>query len=481
MMRLLPLTLVMALATAPIFAQRDGQGQETGFDRQLRETDDQPIRQFVQSKENIDVKDKAENLEISGDVRFEYRHLNEKGLRISIDESSRTFFQKYEWLRGDGKKDYQNQLISKNDFDVDFNLKIKYTYQRAWMSAHVQYDNSAGIRANNECFGAANIDDVVAIRDSRRGCKGSGEGNAVNLKRAFMGYNVYADGKKRFDIEVGRRKLDDIYESEIQFSNRFDGILFKYTSAIDQIADWYCYLGGFVIDERVNHIGGAAEVGILNLLDTGFDLKYSYINWNHKKTNRCDFDYARGNDFRNSQITLTYNFNPDLFCGIPAQLYGAFLINHAAKKNTLVGIQSKGFHTVKNRENIGAYLGLYVGEADKAGEWSIDILYQYVQAQAVSDCDVSGIGRGNILNERFTDIYYIDVTRNEGRDITGAGDVIIPRRGNANYQGLKLEGLYAITDNLSIDMLYEFSFALNRHLGGRHFYSDFKLESIYAF
>jgi hypothetical protein len=37
-----------------------------------------------------------------------------------------------------------------------------------------------------------------------------------------MGYTLYADGQHRWNLEIGRRKLNDIFESEIQFSNRFD-------------------------------------------------------------------------------------------------------------------------------------------------------------------------------------------------------------------------------------------------------------------
>jgi hypothetical protein len=54
-------------------------------------------------------------------------------------------------------------------------------------------------------------------------------------------------------------------------------------------------------------------------------------------------------------------------------------------------------------------------------------------------------------------------------------------RGNTNYEGWKVEGLYAITDNLTLDTIYEKSRAYDSDIGGRHKYSKFELEAIYAF
>ena len=132
-------------------------GQETGFQRQLRERDDQPIREFVESKENIDVQQKAKHLEISGDMRFEWHAYNEKGIALMREGSSHpsatgnssssnsntsntsistnnspSILKKYRALRGGNYVDADNLRISHNDFDVEFNLKIKYSLKDAW-------------------------------------------------------------------------------------------------------------------------------------------------------------------------------------------------------------------------------------------------------------------------------------------------------------------------------------------------------------
>ncbi len=55
------------------------------------------------------------------------------------------------------------------------------------------------------------------------------------------------------------------------------------------------------------------------------------------------------------------------------------------------------------------------------------------------------------------------------------------QRSCVNYRGWRFEGLYALTDNLTIDTKLEFSRALKKSIGGPHHYSNFEIEAIYAF
>jgi len=96
----------------------------------------------------------------------------------------------------------------------------------------------------------------------------------------------------------------------------------------------------------------------------------------------------------------------------------------------------------------------------KEGDWSFEVQYQFVRAFAIPDKDVSGIGRGNVLKDSVT--------------APGA-------RGNTNYKGWRFEGFYALTDDLTIDSIFEFSQAIKNKIGGSHHYSKFELETIYAF
>lgn len=450
-------------------------GQETSFDRQLRSIDDQPLREFVESKENIDVKQKANNLDISGDVRFYWQNLQEKGESLyenisssgDNQNSSRTH-EKYRAFRGGNHVDREGLPLGKNIFDVEFNLKMKYSYKKSWAMAHIQLDNPAGSRASVRCkeeFPIFNESGSKVVerksRNTRRNLKGSGLAAAINLKRAYIGYNVWADGKHRVDIELGRRKFDDIFLSEIQFGNRFDGILLKYATAFDEIADFYWNTGAFVIDQRVNHFGYVTELGLLNIGDYGIDLRYSFVNWSKYGRNRCFYRNPEGTDFANSQISFSYKITPEFFCTeVPVEFYGGFLVNHAAKATRF---------TKNKKENLGWYGGIYLGQVIKEGDWAIDIEYVVVQAQAVPDADISSIGRGNIFNEGLFD------------EMDDLGSLDIPRRGNGNFYGWRLNYLYALTDNLTADFVYQWSQAQNRRIGGTHSYHDFEMEVIYAF
>jgi hypothetical protein len=512
--------LILALAglvSGDAFAQDSLRGQETRFSRQLNENDQKVLRDFVESKEGIDVKQKASNLDISGDVRFEWQSLHEKGNIIYIQDNE--FKEKYGALRGGDCVDYNRLPLSNNDFDVEFNLKIKYTFGDAWAMAQLQCDNSAGIGGFNFCDIPVNFFPDVSSYDSdsseakgqdvgsykiRRNNslsgKGSGSSGGINLKRAYAGYKLFADGVHRLDVELGRRKLSDIFTSDIQFSSRFDGLLLKYTTEIKNFAGFYCYAGTFVIDERVNQFGYATEIGLLDILDSGFDIRYSFIDWTKRGRNRCFAKNPIGLDFMNSEISFAYRFEPEIYSvSIPAKIYGGFLLNHAAKKTKLT-------HHMK--KNMGLYLGLYVGEVEKKGDWSFDVEYILVQAQAVSDFDVSSIGRGNILDDHLTEYLYDNSSNIKGNEYADASvsssgwlsdispdnfkgsssssgsqreSIFLPRRGNANFKGWSWEFLYAITDNLSVDVEYEFSHAEDDRVGGKHKYSHLKVESIYAF
>lgn len=480
--QLIPFLMVAVMTATSAYAQV---GQETRFNRELNTRDDQAVKEFVESKENIDIKEKASNLEISGDVRFEWRTIQEKGVVLDSGSgyvSSGPFDKDFRHLRGGNHVDSRGLPLSNNDFDVDFNLKFKYTFKKAWAMAHIEFDNPAGIKGRNDCFGkfpvfnsdGSEVDDEVR-RDNRRTLKGSGEGNAITLKRAYIGYNVLADGKHRLDIEVGRRKLDDVFDSELQFTNRFDGILLKYATALGEVSDWYLDVAGFVIDERVNHFGYVFEFGFLNIYDTGLDIRYNFIDWTKEGSNRCFARNPIGTKFQNSEVTITYTINPVIFCKeTPVEFYGGFLINHAAPTSVF---------TRGKRKNLGWYAGVYLGKVHKEGDWSIDVEYVVIQAQAVPDNDVGSIGRGNVLDENLFDV--VETSPHQFSDLSSSASSVekgyVPRRGNTNFIGWRFEGLYAITDNLSLDICYEFSYEEDRHIGGRHYYQDFGIEALYAF
>jgi hypothetical protein len=392
----------------------------------MNERDFEAVESYLHSKRTMEVQEKSCNLTISGDIRTEWRHLAEK-------ESCR---------RIRPGLDANDEPISKNEFDVEFNLYFDYVCDRAWGVVWLEFDNPAGVERGGSC------------RIDPEQCSGSGFCDELCLKKAYIGYNICCAGSTRIDVELGRRPLWTIFDSRIEFQSRFDGLLLKYSTDLDCFGDFYVNAGAFLIDERVNHFAYIVETGLYNIMDWGLDFKYSYVNWSKigHGENVCGVSSPRGWQFRNSQWAMAYNFNSDMIC-IPARIYGAVLWNHAAKKREITNNQLLG---------LGWYVGFIIGEVLQEGDWEFDINYQVVQAQAISDCDLSGIGRGNALHETWT----------------------ANGRGNANYKGWYVEGLYAVTNNLVIDTTIQVSKADQKDLNFNrdpHSFSSFEIEAIYAF
>ena len=117
-------------------------------------------------------------------------------------------------------------------------------------------------------------------------------------------------------------------------------------------------------------------------------------------------------------------------------------------------------------------MGFSIGELRKPGDWSVDINYQWVAAQAIPSFDVSGIGRGNAARVGF----YTLKPRGEGGPNTRKNAV-----GSTNYKGLAIDFLYVITNNLTMSQSYRQSINLNKTIGPAIKYRQYEIEFIYAF
>lgn len=424
----IPMLMALIAMTTSAFAA-DGD-DESRYNEELNERDWDALRDFINSKRAIDVE--ACSLTVSGDVRFEWRHMTER--RKNKNKRGGSAFNKF-----------KNLPISRNDFDIEFNLRFDYVCDRAWAGAHVQYDNSAGVDDND-----------LPCKVDPQGYHGSGHCDDLCLKRAIIGYNIFTCDETRLDIEIGRRNLYSVFDSKVQFLSRFDGILLKYVTESEALGEWYTYLASFIVDEKKNHFGFVGETGLLDIRESGWDLKYSLIHWPKWGKNRCLVRNPRGFKFINSQVTTAYHIKKDdLPCWMPhqpAKLYAAVLYNHYPVKPPRRAYCNK-------RYPLAWYVGFTMGEVVNEGDWAFDIQYQWVGATSIPDEDVSGIGRGNVLGESFT--------------VKGIG--------NTNFKGLRTEFLYALTDNLSLDVIWEFSRQIDKHIGGVHHYSKFEVEAIYAF
>lgn len=480
-MKFLKFWLPIVAVSCGLTAIANGAQCECTYDDLYDPLDDRALEQvieFVNSKRTIDLQEKACNLAISGDIRTDWQHINEK---VNGEKQ-----------RGGTADGCDGDRFGRNLFNVQFNLMFDYRCDRSWGVAHVEFKNRMGIQQNDRKGGtpeqtnpntatSGSNDTNISPQSSpdqaqNTNCssfansymQGSGEKSGLSLRKAYWGYNICADGCSRFDIEVGRRRLYDVFDSRIQFLAQFDGVLFRYASQFD-CADAYATGGAFVVDERVNHWGGVIEAGVLNLCDWGFDFKYSFIYWHKAGENRSHQRNALGSRFKNSQWTAIYHLDPEILCA-PASFYGAVLVNHAAKKLPKPGAKAE------HKKNIGWYVGARVGEVCSAGDWAVDFNWQSVGVQAVAENDVAGIGRGNAKK-----MSVLDGPSNGSSTTPNIIGNPAVARGNANYQGFKLMGLYGVTDNLSMEASIQWSKQLSKSIGGPVKYTNFKLEAIYAF
>lgn len=425
------------------------------------ERESQAIEKFVDSKRTISVENKGGNLSLSGDVRFEYQRKYEKHNGVK--------------LRGSGS----DFAYGRNGYDIDVDLFFDYVADCTWASIWLEFDNEAGV---SNGFRSANFSSKNAAEDINAALEltgadaipvvtedlifndqlehngqriASGECDQVCLRAAYMGYNIYEGCNGRLDIEVGRRSMYHVFDSRVQFDSRFDGAVLKYSRNIDCWGTYYSNTAVFIIDSVLDDYGFVSEMGLKNIAEKGVDLKYSYIDWTLGgidrlgQTSKESFVH-RMREGRNSQLTAVYHFSPECLC-VDAKVYGAIVVNHAARRRDA---------TNGHKKNLAGYIGGSVGRIEKAGDWAIDMNYQWVEAQAIIDTDVSGIGRGNTFKIPFA-----------------ASRAF----GNANYHGFLLEGEYAITDNLTAQVEFEFSNELDKAIGGNHMYRKFELELIYGF
>jgi hypothetical protein len=364
----------------------------------------------LRKEKNIDLQknqiteEKDGNLRLSGEVRGEWKN-------------SRA------WTRGQNDEGVsERNSIHTNKYDTKANLIVDYRADRTWGKIQLQFEPPKGEEKERSKSNHEN--------------KSSGSGKpSHHLRKAYMGYNVFEGKTSRFDFELGRWRLYDSFDSKIQFYSYYNGITLKYANSLQGLTDFQFKTAGFVADQSASHLDLITEVGFLNLVDKGLDLKYSFIHWNKKDENRQD------SHFNNSQVTLTYNL-PQNFVHFKSQVYGAFLHNHSANET------QKNHH--KKQANAW-YAGMRVGEIKKQNDWAFDANYQWVEQQAIPKFDARGIGR----------------------DIKRTG-------GLSNYKGYSITGFYALTDNLTLESGFDRIEQCHRVTGKHHSYS-IQLAVIYAF
>lgn len=385
--------------------------------------DPRVLRDFIESRGLIKCRQKEGALTIAGDVRARWIVAGEEinGIR----------------QRGGGT------TTANNLYKSEINLFLDYVAPRSWVSSKVKWVNFDG--------------------------KDGGSATRVEMERAFIGYDIYHQGDTDFYIEIGRSKLDYIFESRVEFTSTFDGIHLYFTRCWPTVGKFTIHGGPFIVDTFTNHYAWILETFVTEWKGTGLSFKYSLVDW-HRNSPTKDYgnrDGAGKTEIRNnprysfivSQMLFGYNRKIDFLGCKTLFVYGAALVNHDAKRSP----QTDG-----KKLNGAWYAGFTLGKLCKACDWSIDINYQSVQAQAVPEFDLSGIGHGNAVNGLLSDAIIAGTPLSDVRLFT-------------NYKGISVSLLYAMTDSLSLRAQAQYSVPRNKVVGGDFKYKGFEMSVIYAF
>lgn len=448
--KLFLLAALMGLGTASVYANEpDG---KTFFQQELEENDEQELLNFINAKRSIPLADKSQNLSLSGEVHFEWNYQKEKirGENIRVY----TFKEPEQWgneifIPGD------TIAIRPNDFDVQLDFFMDWKSDRTWARAHLRYDNSGGV-----------VDNGLDKQIDPQGYHGSGSVDNLALREAYMGYEIFKCDDNRMTIELGRRgNIYKVFYSEIQFSSRLDGVILKYASkrGAGLISDWYVTAAGLTVDDRATQFAWVAEVGLNDILDSGIDFKYSFIDWQKRGRNRYFQKNPLGFRFKVSQWSLLYSFAPEFLGKQPVELAAGFLMNHIPARYTYINISENPSKYVGQRkrigtQNLGGFVNLQYRELQHEGDWFVSALVGFCQAQCIPDNDVRNIGTGNFLHE----------------SMTAYG------RGNTNWKGYSVKAGYAITDNWIVESQYNHSWSM-KSIDGTQGYTRYTMESIYSF
>lgn len=424
------------------------QSADVQYSDKQHERDMEALRRWLNDKRMVTLRELGGDLSLSGEARVEFQDINQTNNGIQ--------------QRGANGATGKPNLA----WDVEVNLMLDYRTDFTWSAVKIEFDNDMGTR--------------------------SGTVDHLKLEKAYLGGRFISKDTLTLDAEIGRRFFGSVYDSKVEFGSFFDGVLARLNKAFQNIGDFYFIPGAFLVDDKTNHYGYVAELGMLRIANTGLGAKISLIDWKKDFPNELkDSRY----DFVVQQVTLLYQFAPAWTGRRLVKVYAAGLCNLVADHLELperypvageagISLDADGHVIIPKtspsyipkksfgRQNWGWYAGIAVGQLKKAGDFAVEVDYQWVQTQTIPEFDASGIGRGNAASAGF-------VTTNSN----GSGNYTIVSNavGSGNYKGFEIDVLYAFTNNLSVQENFKWSTTLDKRIGPNIKYKIFEVEFIYAF
>lgn len=431
--RKLSFLLCCSIASTSIYAATNSNyTQSSDLLDTVNQKDLWAVRDWLKTK-RVALNVKSGDLSIAGDIQAEWRNVHEKLGSLDLTSGVNS---PAGW--------------SSNLYSIDFRLYFDYKSDKTWSSVLLEFNNAGGTF--------------------------NGEANQIALDRANMGYHLYDNGVVRLDVIVGRQRSYDIYDSEIQFNSTTDGFTGTYYLAMDSLADLSIRSGGYIVDQSANHPVWIIQAGMYDILDSGLYFEYAWTDWhkdtrnstaivNSSSTNTVTVGTEKW-DYIINQFVLGYVFNPEVF-SVDVRLFGGLLWNDHASKRTVERL-SRG--KIKNSyKNLAGWVALQIGSVERAGDWAFQAQWQVVEALALPDWDVSGIGRGNSTSSSLFGFN------------SYSSAVNFPGNGNTNYNGWELDLLYSVTNELVMELRLQRATSEAKQIGLPLNYTNFILAAIYGF
>jgi hypothetical protein len=304
----------------------------------------------------------------------------------------------------------------------------------------------------------------------------------LNMKRAYIGANMIKYGPTIIGVELGRRGFSEMLESKVQYDSTMNGASVFFTSEVPKFFEINMRIIANIVDFTTSHYAYFGDISFYNISEFGFYVKYTYSDWRKKGETRI-FNGSREPvvfggvskeinnpryQFQISQFTMGY-MTREKILGALWRLYGACLVNHAAKKRSLTQLR---------KENFAAYMGATYGNAVKTGEFSFDLNFQYVEAQSLPDFDAAGIGTGNPRSNVFYGPAKNDIT---GAELAPEQITALNANGQTNFKGVSLSFGYILTKNTFWQINAQYSKRLDSQIGPQRIFKQIDTSLIYSF
>jgi hypothetical protein len=208
---------------------------------------------------------------------------------------------------------------------TEANIRLDHNIDKAWITTNIRgwgYDNS------------------------RKG---------LELDKAIIGYQVFSNENSNVNIEVGKNRLEHMFDSKMQFDSHFTGARIVYSNMSNRGHQFILHGGPCVLDMAEQDFGFVVEASATPNIQFPITCKYSITYWS--------------DDFIISQFTGSYKI-------LDGFAYGAFLINHITDTP------------------VGFYFGYTYGQIEKAKDYMVDANLQYSKRGLLPYWDAKGVSRG---------------------------------------------------------------------------------------